>query len=65
MAGRDPEFLAEFGTEIRMVAFDMLVHHLTAEHNQAADQQAAGELAAGEQAAGEPHNVSDRRETTP
>ena len=25
----DPEFLAEFGTEIRMVAFDMLVHHLS------------------------------------
>jgi hypothetical protein len=52
---RDPEFLAEFGTEIRMVAFDMLVHHLTAEHDQAADHQAAHEQ----------HNVSDRQETRP
>lgn len=29
---RDPEFLAEFEREIRLVAFDMLVHHLIAEH---------------------------------
>jgi hypothetical protein len=52
---RDPEFLAEFGTEIRMVAFDMLVHHLSAEHDQAGDQRAAHEQ----------HNVGDRRETRP
>jgi hypothetical protein len=31
-AARDPEFLAGFGREIRMVALDMLVHHLMAEH---------------------------------
>ena len=29
---RSPEFLAEFDREIRMVALDMLVHHLVAEH---------------------------------
>jgi hypothetical protein len=29
---RSPEFLAEFDQEIRMVALDMLVHHLVAEH---------------------------------
>ena len=29
---RDPGFLAEFDREIRMVALDMLVHHLVAEH---------------------------------
>lgn len=27
-----PEFIVEFGAEIRMVAFDMLVNHLMAEH---------------------------------
>jgi hypothetical protein len=48
----DPEFLAEFETEIRMVAFDVLVHHLLAEHAQAA-----------EQAAHEQNDVGDRRET--
>jgi hypothetical protein len=31
-AARDPEFVEGFGREIRMVAFDMLVHHLAAEH---------------------------------
>lgn len=29
---RDPGFLVEFDREIRMVALDMLVHHLAAEH---------------------------------
>jgi hypothetical protein len=29
---RDPDFLREFDNEIRMVALDMLVHHLVAEH---------------------------------
>jgi hypothetical protein len=29
---RDPSFMAEFDREIRMVALDMLVHHLVAEH---------------------------------
>ena len=29
---RDPAFLEEFGNEIRMVALDMLIHHLVAEH---------------------------------
>ena len=48
------EFLAEFATEIRMVAFDMLVHHLVAEHDETADRQAADEQ----------NDVSDRRETT-
>jgi hypothetical protein len=32
---RDPAFLDEYGSEIRMVAFDMLVHHLVAEHAEA------------------------------
>jgi hypothetical protein len=31
---RDPGFLDEFDREIRMVALDMLVHHLVAEHEQ-------------------------------
>ena len=31
-AARDPEFVDGFGREIRMVALDMLVHHLMAEH---------------------------------
>ncbi len=30
-AARDPEFVEDFGQQIRMVAFDMLVHHLMAE----------------------------------
>ena len=51
--GADPEFLAEFGTEIRMVAFDMLVHHMVGEHS-----QAPGQLALYEQS-----NVGERRET--
>ena len=36
---RDPEFVAEFESQIRMVALDMLVHHLVAEH----EQQLTGE----------------------
>ncbi|HEY5987296.1 MAG TPA: hypothetical protein VIV12_13120 [Streptosporangiaceae bacterium] len=36
---RDPDFLAGFEREIRMVALDMLVHHLMAEH----EQQRTGE----------------------
>ena len=28
----DPEFVAEFDRQIRLVALDMLVHHLLAEH---------------------------------
>ena len=36
---RDPEFVAEFEPQIRMVALDMLVHHLVAEH----EQQLTGE----------------------
>ncbi len=35
----NPEFVAEFEPQIRMVALDMLVHHLVAEH----EQQPAGE----------------------
>jgi hypothetical protein len=31
-AGRDTAFVEGFGREIRMVAFDMLVHHMMAEH---------------------------------
>ncbi len=31
---RDPEFVAEFAPQIRLVALDMLVHHLVAEHGQ-------------------------------
>jgi hypothetical protein len=33
-AARDPEFVEGFGREIRMVALDMLVHHLAAEHQE-------------------------------
>lgn len=29
---RDPGFLAEFGAEIRLVAFDLLLHHLEDAH---------------------------------
>ena len=29
---RDPEFMQQFQSEIRMVAFDMLVNHLLVEH---------------------------------
>jgi hypothetical protein len=36
---RAPEFVAEFEPQIRMVALDMLVHHLMAEH----EQQPTGE----------------------
>lgn len=31
---RDPEFVEQFGQEIRLVAFDMLVNHLIAEHEE-------------------------------
>jgi hypothetical protein len=30
--GRDPGFVEEFSTQIRLVAFDMLVNHLLGEH---------------------------------
>ena len=30
--GRDPAFLEEFGREVRLVAFDLLLYHLQAEH---------------------------------
>lgn len=29
----DPEFLSEFERQIKLVAFDMLIHHLRAEHD--------------------------------
>lgn len=29
---RDPGFLEEYGVQIRLVAFDMLINHLMAEH---------------------------------
>ncbi|MCL4413879.1 MAG: hypothetical protein M1522_03900 [Actinobacteria bacterium] len=32
---RDPDFLAEYEREIRLVGFDMLVNHLLAEHDDA------------------------------
>lgn len=31
-AARDPGFLVEFDRQIRLVALDMLVHHLVGEH---------------------------------
>ncbi|MHB2024150.1 MAG: hypothetical protein ACYCO3_12590 [Mycobacteriales bacterium] len=31
-ASRNPAFLEEFEAQIRLVAFDMLLHHLVAEH---------------------------------
>lgn len=33
----DPEFLAEYREEIRLVAFDTLLHHLAGEHLEAGD----------------------------
>jgi hypothetical protein len=36
-SGRDPDFLAEFDREVRMVALDMLVNHLLAEHETAVE----------------------------
>lgn len=39
---RDPDFLADFELEIKMVALDMLLHHLMAEHEQH-EQQRTGE----------------------
>lgn len=32
---RDPGFIGEYEHEVRLVAFDMLVHHLLAEHDDA------------------------------
>ena len=32
--GRDPGFVDEFSTQIRLVAFDMLVNHLLGEHEE-------------------------------
>jgi hypothetical protein len=40
---RDPQFLAEFDREIKIVALDMLVHHLMGEH----EQQETGEQGRG------------------
>lgn len=31
---RDPSFLTTFATEVRMVGFDMLLNHMTAEHGE-------------------------------
>lgn len=31
---RDPGFLEEFGAEIRLVAFDMLINHLLVQHGE-------------------------------
>lgn len=36
--GRDPDFVAEFQAQIRLVAFDMLLNHLLAEHLVAAEE---------------------------
>jgi len=33
--GRDPGFVEEFGREIRLVAFDMLLYHMQADHPEA------------------------------
>lgn len=33
---RDPAFLEEFAREIRLVAFDLLLHHIEADHADAA-----------------------------
>jgi hypothetical protein len=32
--GTDPDFLRTFATEVRMVGFDMLLHHMSAEHGE-------------------------------
>lgn len=40
--GRDPEFLDEHATEIRLVAFDQLLYHLEAAHSEPAGQPAEG-----------------------
>lgn len=39
---RDPTFLEEFDREIRMVALDMLVHHLMAEHEVTENRSPSG-----------------------
>lgn len=31
---KDPAFLTTFATEVRMVGFDMLLNHMTAEHGE-------------------------------
>ncbi|MFP5361856.1 MAG: hypothetical protein ACLGI5_03915 [Thermoleophilia bacterium] len=31
---RDPSFLTTFAAEVRMVGFDMLLNHMTAEHGE-------------------------------
>lgn len=31
-SGKDPDFLAQFERQIRLVAFDMLINHVLAEH---------------------------------
>ncbi len=41
--GRDPDFVAEFQGQIRLVAFDMLVNHLMAEHGEGVDPDALEE----------------------
>jgi len=47
--GRDPGFVDEFSTQIRMVALDMLVNHLMGEHEELElppDEEEASEPAA-------------------
>ena len=47
--GRDPGFVDEFSTQIRMVALDMLVNHLMGEHEDLQlppDEEEAPEVAA-------------------
>lgn len=39
---RNPAFAAEFEAEIRLVALDMLVHHLAAEHEDHQQRQTGG-----------------------
>ncbi len=43
-AARDPAFVEGFGREIRMVALDMLIHHLMAEHEASGAGQPANGL---------------------
>ncbi|MEX2557921.1 MAG: hypothetical protein WEB06_20105 [Actinomycetota bacterium] len=38
---KDPTFLEEFDLEIRLVAFDMLLHHIRGEHSDEAPNGAA------------------------
>jgi hypothetical protein len=39
--GKDPSFLEEFDFEIKLVAFDMLLHHIRGEHGEGASNGAA------------------------